>query len=64
MGMSEADAERIDGQLAGCPNVEVSAVLDQLWLRTALIVARNQVRVAERDAFNARADRALARVGP
>jgi hypothetical protein len=39
-------------------------ILDQLWLRTALIEQWRRTRVAERSAFQERADRTLSALDP
>lgn len=39
-------------------------ILDQLWLRTALIEQWRRTRIAERRAFQERADRTLSALDP
>ncbi len=48
---------RIDGR-------DGRRLLDQLWLRTVLIEQWRRTRVAERGAFQERADRALSALDP
>jgi hypothetical protein len=54
-------AEALAGTLAMAPRTPVvQRLLDQLWLRTALIEQWRRMRIAERPAFADRADRVLA----
>lgn len=67
MGMSMQTAERLADVLLelGPDQAEVEhRILDQLWLRTSLIEQRRRMRVSERAAFDARADRMLAALDP
>lgn len=56
MGMGEAEAAALAESGFG------QAVLDQLWLRTIMIMQRRQIRHAEREAYDRRCDRLLAAV--
>jgi hypothetical protein len=58
----EDAAELADWLLYDGPDQQ--RVLDQLWLATVLREQRRRVRIQERDAFDARADRILAALDP
>jgi hypothetical protein len=65
MNMPISAAELIADHLTGLLLADAQPVLDQLWLRSALVAFRkNGVHLAERDAFDARADRILAQLDP
>jgi hypothetical protein len=54
-------AEALAGLLAMAPRTpDVQRLLDQLWLRTALIEQWRRMRIVERPAFVEQADRVLA----
>ena len=56
MGMGEAEAATLAARGFG------PEVMDQLWLRTIMIMQRRQIRHAEREAYDRRCDRLLAAV--
>lgn len=64
MGMPVAEAELLADLLLRLPEDVRGSVLDQLWLRTALIEQRRRMRVNERAEFDVRADRVLAHLDP
>jgi len=53
MGMGETEAATLAQRGFG------QEVMDQLWLRTIMIMQRRQIRLAERDAYDRRCDRLL-----
>lgn len=63
--MSISDAEQLAERLtAAPPSPAVARLLDQLWLRSALIEQWRRTRLTERSSFAARADRLLAALDP
>lgn len=64
MGTSVAEAASLSDILLRCPADVVERVHDQLWLRTVLIEQRRRTALAERAAFDARADRLLELLDP
>jgi hypothetical protein len=63
--MHVADAERLADLLsAQIPAEDEQRLLDQLWLRTVLIEQWRRSRVAERSAFELRADQVLTALDP
>lgn len=64
MGMSVRHGEVLADLLLRTPADVTERVMDQLWLRTVLIAQRRHVRSAEREEYDARADRLLAALDP
>lgn len=64
MGMSAADREKLSDLMPRLPVDVRDRVLDQLWLRAVLTEQRRRTRIAERDAFDERADRILEALDP
>lgn len=64
MGMSVAEGEVLSDLLLRCPEDVAERVHDQLWLRTVLVEQRRRATIAERPAFDARADRILELLDP
>lgn len=63
MGLSQA--EKLADQLTAAPaSAGVQLLVDQLWLRSVMIEQWRRTRLAERDEFEARADRLLAALDP
>jgi hypothetical protein len=66
INMSVDDAGRVAGALRPREgrNATVQRLMDQLWLRSVLVEQRRRTRIAERDAFDRRADVILAALDP
>jgi hypothetical protein len=64
MASTAADTEQLAALLPRLPDDVQERVVDQLWLRSVLIEQRRRTRIAERSAFEARADRMLAALDP
>jgi hypothetical protein len=63
--MPLADASALEDALSSrIGDADEQRILDQLWLRTALIEQWRRTRIAERRAFQERADRALGALDP
>ena len=63
--MSVAEAEGLADLLsARIPSKDEQRLLDQLWLRTVLVEQWRRSRIAERPAFELRADQVLAALDP
>ena len=63
--MSIHDADQLAASLVEVPRTAwVRSILDQLWLRSVLIEQWRRTNLAERPAFEARADRLLASLDP
>ena len=63
--MSVADADALAAQLVEVPRtLWVRRTLDQLWLRSVLIEQWRRTRLAERAAFELRANRILTALDP
>jgi hypothetical protein len=63
--MSARDADQLAASLVEVPRTAwVRRILDQLWLRSVLIEQWRRTNLAERPAFEARADRLLASLDP
>ena len=59
------EAGRLGTQLTGAPRTPtVARLLDQLWLRSALVEQWRRTRLNERAEFERRADRILAALDP
>lgn len=64
MGMTMADAAALAEVYHRLPADVQAAVSDQLWLKAVLVEQRRRTRIAERPAFDARADRILELLDP
>lgn len=64
MSMSVVAGTRLLEILDRCPADVADRVHDQLWLRSTLVEQRRRTRIAERDAFDARADAILEALDP
>jgi hypothetical protein len=62
--MPLASAEALADLLEGDASADAERLLDQLWLRSALIEQWRRTRISERRAFEVRADRILAALDP
>lgn len=64
MGMGVREGELLADLLPRCPQDVRGQVHEQLWLRAVFTEQRRRTNVAERPAFDARADRILAQLDP